>query len=180
MAEHRPPTDALPPDGGGVEVHRIGSNGGMPNNLRLPLLVYRQVLDLAGDAAGSCERLFAGHGWCGAWRNGIFGYDHFHVSAHEVLGIVRGRVRVRFGGDGAVEAEVAAGDVVVIPAGVSHRNLGASRDLLVIGAYPGGGYPDTSTEAGPDAAGRVSRVPVPDQDPVYGRTGPLVRQWAAE
>lgn len=162
-----------------VEAHLIAPNGGIPNNPRLPLLVYRGVLDLSGDAAGHCEALFDRHGWGDAWRNGIFGYDHFHVSMHEVLGIVRGRVRCRFGGDGGPEAEVGAGDVVVIPAGVGHRNLGASGDLLVIGAYPGGGYPDTGTAAGPDDADRVARVPVPGQDPVYGRSGPLVDRWAA-
>ncbi|MEQ8816976.1 MAG: cupin domain-containing protein [Thalassobaculum sp.] len=165
MADHR------------VDAHLIPPGGGLPNNPRLPLLVYRGVLDLAGDAAGRCETLFAGHGWGGAWRNGIFGYDHFHATMHEVLGIVRGRARVRFGGDGGPEAEVAAGDVVVIPAGVGHRNLGASGDFLVIGAYPGGGYPDTSTDPGPDAAARVAQVPVPDQDPVYGPAGPLIERW---
>ena len=162
-----------------AEAHLIPPGGGLPNNPRLPLLVYRGVLDLAGDPAGRCETLFAGHGWRGAWRNGIFGYDHFHVSMHEVLGIVRGSARVRFGGDGGPEAEVSAGDVVVIPAGVGHRNLGASDDFLVIGAYPGGGYPDTSTDAGPDTADRVAQVPVPDQDPVFGRAGPLVECWTA-
>ncbi|MEQ9329742.1 cupin [Thalassobaculum sp.] len=165
MADHR------------VDAHLIPPGGGLPNNPRLPLLVYRGVLDLAGDAAGRCEKLFAGHGWGGAWRNGIFGYDHFHATMHEVLGIVRGRARVRFGGDGGPEAEVAAGDVVVIPAGVGHRNLGASGDFLVIGAYPGGGYPDTSTDPGPDAAARVAQVSVPDQDPVYGPAGPLIERW---
>jgi len=163
------------------EEHLVGPRNGLPNNPRLPLLVYRDVLDLVGDAAGRCEALFARHGWDDAWRNGIFGYDHLHVSMHEVLGIVRGRARVRFGGDGGPEAEVNAGDVVVIPAGVGHRNLGASSDFLVIGAYPGGGYPDTSTSAsaGPDAADRVARVPVPTQDPVYGRAGPLTETWTA-
>lgn len=160
-----------------VEAHLIPPNGRLPNNDRLPLLVYRDVLDLAGDSAAGCEALFARHGWPGAWRNGIFGYDHFHATMHEVLGIVRGRVRVLFGGEGALEAEVAAGDVVVIPAGVAHRNLGASRDLLVVGAYPGGGYPDTGTAAGPDTAARIAQVPVPDQDPVYGPAGPLRDRW---
>jgi uncharacterized protein YjlB len=162
-----------------VETHPIPANGRLPNNPHLPLLVYRGVLDLAGDPAAGCEALFARHGWPGAWRNGIFGHDHFHATMHEVLGIVRGRVRVLFGGDGALETEVAAGDVVVIPAGVAHRNLGASRDLLVVGAYPGGGYPDTTTEAGPDTAARIARVPVPDQDPVYGPAGPLLDRWTS-
>lgn len=156
------------------EIHRL------PNRALLPLLVYRGALDLAGDAAASCEDLFERHGWGGGWRNGIFGYDHFHATAHEVLGIVRGTVRVRFGGEGGVEAEVSAGDVVVIPAGVAHRNLGASRDLMVIGAYPGGQHPDRNTGT-PDARdlGTVARVALPQQDPVYGADGPLRAAWTA-
>ena len=31
-----------------------------------------------------------------------------------------------------------AADVVVIPAGLAHCNMGQSADLLVVGAYPGG------------------------------------------
>ena len=43
-------------------------------------------------------RAFAAHGWSNAWRDGIFGYHHFHSIAHEVLGIASGEVRVMFGG----------------------------------------------------------------------------------
>ncbi len=159
---------------GKPEIHQLS------NRALLPLLVYRGVLALDGDAASACENLFEKHGWGNGWRNGIFGYDHFHATAHEVLGIVRGRVRVRFGGDGGLEAEVSAGDVVVIPAGVAHRNLGASRDLLVIGAYPGGTHPDRNTGT-PDARAidTVMRVPQPAQDPVCGAGGPLLDAWSA-
>jgi uncharacterized protein YjlB len=148
----------------------------------LPLLVYRQVVPLDGDTASTFETLFARHGWGGGWRNGIFGYDHFHATTHEVLGIARGRVRVRFGGDKGIEAEVSAGDVVVVPAGVAHRNLKASRDLLVVGAYPDGRNPDRNTgtpDQSPLAAAEIRRVPVPSADPVYGQDGPLRERWRA-
>lgn len=167
-----------PPAAGRIEEHRLKPNGQIPNNERLPLLVYRGVLALGGDAAAACEALFARHGWRDAWRNGIYGYDHFHATTHEVLGIVRGRARVRLGGDGGVETEVTAGDVVVIPAGVGHRNLGASDDLLVVGAYPGGGEPDIRIASGHGAVVKAAEVPVPAADPVYGKDGPLVRRWA--
>ena len=157
-----------------LEIHRL------PNRALKPLLVYRGVLPLEGDAAAACEDLFERHGWGGGWRNGIFGYDHFHATAHEVLGLVRGKVRVRFGGDGGIEVEVSAGDVMVIPAGVAHRNLGASRDLLVIGAYPGGQHPDRNLGT-PDARAleTVGGVALPAQDPVHGAGGPLLEAWAS-
>jgi uncharacterized protein YjlB len=161
-----------------IEQHKLNRSGPIPNNDRLPLLIYRAVLPLDGrHAAAACEALFERHGWRDAWRNGIYGYDHFHATKHEVLGIVRGRARVRFGGEGGVETEVTAGDVVIIPAGVGHKNLGASDDLLVVGAYPGGGEPDIRTQPGHGAAAQAARVPVPDADPVYGRDGPLRQRW---
>ena len=77
-----------------------------------------------------------------AWRNGIYAHHHYHSTAHEVLGIVAGSVRVRLGGESGKTVELRAGDVVVIPAGVAHKSEGASPDLLVVGAYPGGKSPD--------------------------------------
>ncbi len=161
-----------------VETFLLQPSGRMPNNRHLPLLVYRGVLTLDADPASACEQRFAGHGWTGAWRNGIYDYDHFHATMHEVLGIVRGRVKARFGGDGGVEAELRAGDVVVIPAGVAHRNLGASKDLLVIGAYPEGGDGDSDihTKKDPEAV-KAEWVPVPPADPVFGHRGPLRQHW---
>ncbi|HTP84116.1 MAG TPA: cupin domain-containing protein [Alphaproteobacteria bacterium] len=165
-----------------IDQYLFGDDGKFPNNRDLPLLVYRGVLDRqAKDPAGDCERLFARHRWTGAWRNGIYDYDHFHATAHEVLGIVRGEVRVRFGGEGGRVVEVHAGDVVVIPAGVGHRNMGASPDLVVVGAYPDGdGEPEICTGKGREhehALKTVPQVPMPAQDPVFGEAGPLRERW---
>ena len=58
------------------------------------------------------ENRFAANGWTGAWRNGVYGYHHYHATTHEVLGCHAGTARVQLGGpDGAVH-EIAAGDVV--------------------------------------------------------------------
>jgi uncharacterized protein YjlB len=70
----------------------------------------------------------------------------------------------------------------VIPAGVAHKNEGASPDLVVVGAYPGGKSPDM---CGPAAQHReralrnIPEVPLPTSDPVYGRPGPLLERWRA-
>jgi uncharacterized protein YjlB len=166
--------------GGDPEEHRFADDGaGFPNSA-LPLLVYRAAL--SADPA-AMERAFAANVWSNAWRDGIYPFHHFHSTAHEVLGIAAGEVRVVFGGPSSGrEVAVRAGDVVAIPAGVSHRNVAGSADLLVVGAYPGGsGYDLRRGDPGERAAvlRAVAAVPVPGGDPVAGRGGPLVRLWGA-
>jgi uncharacterized protein YjlB len=143
------------------------------------VLVYRGALE-TGAGAAAYEELFARHGWLGAWRDGIFGFHHFHSTAHEVLGIARGTAGVMLGGPRGHRFELSAGDVVVLPAGTGHRNTGSGSDLLVVGAYPGGmewdlrrGDPDEHDEV----VANIARVPLPDQDPVRGADGPLVELW---
>jgi uncharacterized protein YjlB len=89
--------------------------------------------------------------------------------------------RVQFGGENGPLVDVTLGDVVLIPAGVGHKNLGSSRDLLVVGAYPPGQRWDlcrgTPAER-PWALENIARVPLPKLDPVYGSAGPLTSQWS--
>ncbi|MGH6914567.1 MAG: cupin domain-containing protein, partial [Geminicoccales bacterium] len=122
-----------------IEIHLLEDDGSIPNNSKLPLMIYRSALRFGEhDPAGVCEGVFAAHGWGDAWRNGIYDFPHYHSTAHEVLGIARGRARVRLGGERGIVVTVEAGDVIVIPAGVGHQNRGSSPDLLVVGAYPRG------------------------------------------
>jgi uncharacterized protein YjlB len=166
------------------ERHRFADDGKTPNNPRLPLLLYRDVLrrQPGTEPAAAYEVLFAAHGWGDSWRNGIFPFTHFHTAAHEVLGIARGTAEVQFGGDGGPALTVQAGDVVVLPAGTGHRRLSASADLLVVGAYPRGSDSGQSRPGEIDhrrACERIATVAVPAQDPVYGKDGPLSEAWRA-
>ncbi|HET8725884.1 MAG TPA: cupin domain-containing protein [Alphaproteobacteria bacterium] len=163
-----------------VDLHRFDDDGRIPNNPVLPLVIYRHVLGPKGDLAAGFEEAFSANGWRGGWRNGIYRYHHYHSTAHEVLGIARGTARVRLGGERGATLTVEAGDVVVIPAGVGHKNLEASPDFLVVGAYPEGQEADLRTgEPGerPRVLENISRVPPPAADPVYGRGGPLTDHW---
>ena len=144
------------------------------------MLVYHEV-EGAG-AASECGELFARNGWLGAWANGIFPFHHFHSTAHEVLGIVAGTAAVVLGGPRGRRFEVVRGDVLVLPAGTGHCNVGSSEDLLVVGAYPNGmrcdlrrGDPAERDEVLANIAG----VPLPDADPVHGSGGPLGEIWRA-
>jgi uncharacterized protein YjlB len=165
-----------------IEEHIFADDGRVPNNPSLPLIVYRAALETGPRCAAVCERLFADNGWSGAWRNGIYAHHHYHSTAHEVLGIAAGSVRVRLGGEDGTTVELHAGDVVVIPAGVAHKNEGASPDLLVVGAYPRGQSPDMRTPGAASharAVWQIAAVPLPACDPVHGPSGPLLERWRA-
>lgn len=157
-------------------------DGDIPNN-PLPLIVYHGAIDPASpDPARAFETLFARHGWGGSWRNGIFPFHHYHSTAHEVLGIAEGEAEVRFGGEEGQTLKVRAGDAVLIPAGVGHKRLSASHDLLVIGAYPGGQRADLMREGAEDKTGirgRIAAVALPAADPVAGDGGPVALHWGA-
>ena len=163
-------------------VHRvIGDDGTFPNNARLPLLIYPAAVDLpARDPARIFEDLFEQHGWTGCWRNGIFGYHHYHSTAHEVLGVYGGNARVQLGGPGGPTFDIRSGDVIVIPAGLAHKNLGSGSGFGVVGAYPAGqGWDMNYGKAGerPRADLNIAGVGLPQLDPVFGDAGPLRRLW---
>ena len=165
-----------------VQAFRFEDDGETPNNPRLPLVVYRAAVKLAGehDPAAPFERAFAKHGWGDGWRNGIYPFLHFHTATHEVLGIARGRATVEFGGAKGQALTVEAGDVVVLPAGTGHRRIEASGDLLVVGAYPRNASFDQKRPGQVDhkkAVAAIAEVPLPEMDPVHGREGPLMTFW---
>jgi len=164
-------------------VQFLEDDGTFPNNAALPLVIYRQALTLpATDPASGFEATFREHGWGGGgWRNGIFHYHHYHSNTHEVLGVYSGEARVQLGGDNGLVTTVEVGDVIVIPAGVCHKNLGESPDFAVVGAYPDGYSPDLCRGAigeRPRADRAIKQVGLPAADPVYGVAGPLLRHWA--
>lgn len=160
-----------------LETLRLEDDGLVPNS-SLPALIYRRILS-APARADQVQARFADHGWGRSWVNGIFGHHHYHSTAHEALGITRGRARVQLGGARGPVAEIEAGDVVVLPAGAGHRNLGG-EGLEVVGAYPDGQAPDLcdATPAARDAAlANLRTVPLPAQDPVFGGPGVLLGVW---
>ena len=163
-------------------------NGWMPNNPLLPVLLYRAAFpQRAGEAlASAMEHAFTANGWPPQWRDGIYSFHHFHSSAHEILGIAAGEVRVTLGGShsssgqSSLDLTLSAGDVVALPAGTGHCRLSASPDLLVIGAYPAGQQWDICRSApSPDTLERMRHVTFPASDPVHGRSGPLPTLWQA-
>jgi len=165
----------------------IFKDDGETPNSRLPLLVYKGVLGsalpgtAAPDLAAACENLFEQNGWPPAWRASVHPFSHFHTRCHEALGVVRGSGRVQFGGASGRMVTCEAGDVVVLPAGVGHQRLESSSDFLIVGAYPDNTAQRDQQRPGTidhvEALRRIATVPAPAQDPVFGKDGPLVREW---
>jgi uncharacterized protein YjlB len=168
----------------GVREYFFEDDGRIPNNLKLPLLVYQRVLSDPEWHPSYCKKLLAENGWGGTWVDGVFSYHHYHSTSHEVLVVVEGRARITFGGPEGVTVEVEAGDAVVIPAGVGHRNEGSSGDFSVVGAYPRGqeAYDLRTGEEGerPQVLENIRNVPLPEADPLFGDDGPLMRHWSVE
>jgi uncharacterized protein YjlB len=168
---------------GAVETNVFHDDGCVPNS-PLPVLLYRgAVAPSSHDPAKTLEMTFARNGWTNSWRAGIYLFHHYHSISHEVLGIARGKGRVRLGGEQGRDFDLAAGDVVVLPAGTGHKRLSASSDFLVVGAYPDGRDWDLIRADDSDAAThaaalvRISKVPRPSTDPIGGKDGALPRLW---
>lgn len=154
----------------------------VPNHPRWPALLYREALVLCAtdDAAAAFEARFRDHGWPPQWRAGVYDFHHYHSTAHEVLGVVRGTARLVLGGPGGREVEVERGEAMLLPAGTGHRSLAASGDFLVVGAYPLGQHWDICRAAATAAMlERIARLPRPSCDPVAGANGPLATAWIA-
>ncbi len=158
----------------------LKDSGDIPNS-RLPVVIYQVALDLPkDDPASAIEALIHANNWGNDWRNGIFSYHHYHSTAHEALLVYGGSAKVQLGGENGVIETIGAGDVIVIPAGVGHKNLGASSDFHVVGAYP----PQQNVDMNygkpgerPRVDQNIARLTLPTTDPVFGKAGPLLEHW---
>ena len=98
-----------------------------------------------------------------------------------MLGVYRGSATVQFGGEDGLVVEIRVGDVLIIPAGMAHKNLNSGGDFWVVGGYPEG--QDWDMNYGrpgerPGADRNIERVELPKLDPIYGAGGPLLQNWA--
>ena len=150
-------------------------------NSNLPVLLYKGILNIPFlFPTVHVRNLFKSNGWSNSLDNGIYGYHHYHSISHEVLGIYGGKTTLQLGGEKGVKITVEKGDVLVIPAGVAHKNLGKAEDVKCIGAYPGGmEYDMNYGKPGerPQTDKNIKKVPIPETDPVKGKNDGLTVIW---
>ena len=160
-----------------IEELNSGPRGRVPNS-RFPLLIHRG--GVPGGGKDAVRARFQDNGWLNNWEYpGIYLYHHFHSTTHECLGVATGWMELELFGKGGSTVRLEAGDVVVMPAGVSHAMTGSADDVMVIGGYPEGRDWDNIQEAHVSeadfraAAKRIMALPIPAADPVTG--APLTR-----
>jgi uncharacterized protein YjlB len=151
----------------------------IPNHPSFPVLIYHGVA-AAADGPDAARALFGEHGWGGSWVDGVFDFHHFHSTSHEALAVVAGAATLELGGPQGEAFDVAAGDVLVLPAGTGHRRATARDGFTVVGAYPAGQerYDLLRGESAVEVAAareRIAALGAPPEDPVGGEG---VAGWA--
>lgn len=125
-----------------VKTYLLKPTERIPNS-PYPLLHYPGYFDADAGIAQAAFDTFNSNGWQTQWiyRYGHTQAAHYHSTAHECMAVLSGHAIIRFGvadispdleenteglqhETGGVEVHVSAGDVFVIPAGVSHKTYG--------------------------------------------------------
>jgi uncharacterized protein YjlB len=173
----------IPPRNTAVKHFFLKDDGVFPNNADLPVILYKSAWSLpliTMFRASFIKKKLKANGWENAWKDGVFPYHHYHSTAHEVLCVFKGHTRILLGGNKGMVVEVEEGDVLVIPAGVAHRNMDPGNPFKCVGAYPKGQNYDMNYgkfAERPRTTEQIKKVPLPLTDPVYGNTGPLFYYW---
>lgn len=154
---------------------------GMIPNSRFPLLIYRSaVVDGGAKAIKDC---FLSNGWSNNWDYpGVYEYAHFHSPTHERLGCAEGwmEFNLSVGENGWTKLWIEKGDVIVVPAGVSHEMISKSENIHICGGYPDGrDWDDVQEEFLNEndykqMCKRIMMLPIPNKDPV---TGCIMTDW---
>ncbi|KAF2101406.1 hypothetical protein NA57DRAFT_64214 [Rhizodiscina lignyota] len=146
-------------------------------NSPYPLLHYPNFFDPEDGSydAAKVHDTFVSNGWDTQWifRYGSTQRSHYHSQAHECMAVLSGAATIRFGvadtdpdmqnntygegkEEGGVEVDAKAGDVFIIPAGVSHKTFNASpaEEFKLLTPGEGHGIP------GPDARQTLQEIPI--------------------
>ncbi|MBA3536521.1 MAG: cupin domain-containing protein [Tatlockia sp.] len=151
-----------------------------PNNSRYPLLIYRQVFNFSKPSADLVQNFLNVNNWINSWVDSIYDYHHYHSNTHEALVIIAGTCKVQIGGPKGKIYEISKGDVIIFPAGVSHKNVGSSQDFKCVGSYPTDEDYDVNygkAEEHPQVDINIKKVGLPATDPIFGKDGVLFDYW---
>ncbi len=158
---------------------KFKDDGKFPNSV-LPVLIYRNVFSEEKGEAEFIANHFADRDWNNSWEGDVYDFHHYHSNTHEVLAVFCGHAEILLGGENGEIINIERGDAVAIPAGVAHKKISSSEDFAVVGAYPNGSDFDLlkgNNSERPEADENIKHVPIPQNDPIYGKMEGLVSLW---
>lgn len=159
----------------------IKDNGIFPGS-SFPVLLYKSAFTIPTFfPSRRIKNKLIANGWTNTWRNGIYTRQHYHSNTHEAIAVIKGHTTLLLGGENGIQIGIQKGDVLVLPAGVAHKNLGKMNDVRCVGAYPEGcDYDMKFGDIGerPLADKNIAAIPLPDSGPVAGQQDILVAIWA--
>jgi len=163
-----------------IKEYFLKDDGTFPNS-HLPVMFYKNALKLPSlFPAKFIKKQFKENNWKNSWKSGIFEYHHYHSITHEVMGVYKGKTTLLLGGKKGVKITIEKGDVLIIPAGVAHKNLKKETDVKCVGAYPNGKNYDMNygkAKERPKADKNIRKVKLPKKDPVFGKDGGIITSW---
>ncbi|EPQ51637.1 hypothetical protein GLOTRDRAFT_133009 [Gloeophyllum trabeum ATCC 11539] len=168
-----------------VATYHIPRHGRYPNSDadNKPLVHYKSLFRKGAGKDAIKDHLAKVNVIQPQWTYTMYPTDHFHTTCHEAIVILSGSALLAFGGvenPRKVELEVEQGDALLIPAGMSHkqvRELG-TKVFDMLGAYEiGAEHWDMcyGREEEGDTGQRIKRVGWFKQDPFYGEGGPATK-----
>ncbi|KAF6831222.1 hypothetical protein CPLU01_06920 [Colletotrichum plurivorum] len=165
-----------------VSKHLIPAYNLLPNTSiqHKPLMIYHSAIPSTTTASAVEAHLTSVGVVEPQWRYTMYSTNHYHSTTHEVLCISRSRARLCLGGEeneGRIEPVVERGDVIILPAGVSHRLLeDIEGGVEMIGSYPKGCHWDMcyGKHGEESKVAGISELEWFVEDPIYGVDGPAV------
>lgn len=177
----------------------VFKDDGVVPNSRLPVVIYQGVLDFPPSdwdkKWSELHELVHSRGW----TYGLFGtacslpeYLHY-VTAHQCLVVMRGEVKLQFGGPAGMNFSLKSGDVAFLPAGVGRKQLQKSENLYFLGFSSGNQEWEEFSENGRQrvsrdiadpaarqaALAKIAALPLPSSDPFFDDNRLLYRWRAA-
>jgi uncharacterized protein YjlB len=160
--------------------HIISPQKYFPNNKYLPLLIYRSVFNVNTLSRTGIKNLLEQNLWGNTWVDSVYDFHHYHSNTHEALIVLAGWCDVIYGGPNGKIYKISEGDVVIHPAGVSHKKEMSSESFACLGGYPNSIDFDMrygKKNEHPEVDFNIEKVRLPLKDPVYGQNGIIFEYW---
>jgi len=160
---------------------KSSDDGAYPNNETCPLLLYQQCQLLFNSvtpfSTEGISKKLKSNKWKEPWLGQVYEYQHYHSTVWEGLWCNAGSADIQMGGPNGSILSVKEGDFILIPPGVSHKQISATDDFSLLGTYIHNSGPvdeirNSSEPAPTELLENIKQCLIPYVDPVGGDSSP--------